>query len=263
MANYPLKKIQIGSNTYEINGADFVEFYIDAQADYREATTSDIDSVSVTINYTQPDPSEIWSKLNASADNNANVQCSWHPNAFAPSGAEGANLYIINRYPYSASLNSSQDYIFVSEVYEKNNTPYITKIIITADEYNSLSATAEVISLGGGGGGGSSLRTLSIYKNGSEVPFTNLAQQDTVELWDISVPAQPTTLDNTGLANIIKASPVVVKDDTFYGYISSYNTSYKELSLIYANSTQMYALTLSHQWNLNWQVTSNKRLMTQ
>ena len=128
-----------------------------------------------------------------------------------------------------------------------------------------MSCIGDVIDLssGGGGGGGSSLHTLSIHKNGDEVELANLAQSDAVELFDISASPAALTLNDIGLANIIKASPVVIKDGAFYAYLSSFNTAYKELSIIYANSTQMYALTITHQWNNNWQVTGNKRLMTQ
>lgn len=155
--------------------------------------------------------------------------------------------------------NDNDIAIFESDVIGSD----IYQIVITIDDHshNIISCYGEKVTLGGGGGG-SALHTLSIYKNGDEIAFTHLAQSDTVELYDIST-SPSLTLDNTGLTNIIKASPVVVKDDTYYGYISSWNTAYKELSIIYANSTQMYSLTLTHQWNNNWQVTDNKRLMTQ
>ena len=263
MATYPLKNISIGGDTYEIQaGTDLFDFYVRVDCDYREITTSNIVSIGVSKNWQQIPTADIWSTMSGDAVNSAQVQLSIAPNEFAPSGAEGCNLWVLNRYPYSSGSVSSQDFIFISEPYTKNGSIYMTKVVITVNENNQLSGVGESIALGGGGGGGSTLHTLSIYKDGAEIGLANLAQSDTVELWDIST-STTSTLDATGLANIIKASPVVIKDGAFYAYLSSFNTAYKELSLIYANSTQMYALTLSHTWGTNWQVSGNKRLATQ
>lgn len=156
MATYPLKNISIGGDTYEIQaGTDLFDFYVRVNCDYREITTSNIVSIGVSKNWQQIPTADIWSTMSGDAANSAQVQLSIAPNEYAPSGAEGCNLWVLNRYPYSSGSVSSQDYIFISEPYTKNGSTYMTKVVITVNENNQLSGVGESIALGGSGGGSS------------------------------------------------------------------------------------------------------------
>lgn len=271
MANYPLKNIAIGNDVYEIQSGD-KSYRVTLRAILNDTSVS-ISSMTVKEILETYRSSIRWSivgiyKLGPGGD-------SYDPSQTMIDDLIGMKYYQA-QYEFRGSDTTKRgNFISWSPEDEQacspmfgiidydSNPPIISGLVtVSVDTEQNLVSNMCLSDFGGGGGGSSALHTLSIYKNGGEIPFTNLTQSDTVELYDIST-SPALTLDNTGLTNIIKASPVVVKDDTFYGYISSWNTAYKELSLIYTNSTQMYMLTLTHQWNANWQVTGNKRLVTQ
>lgn len=256
MATYPLKNISIGGDTYKIpippvyviKCSDSVSetSWTDWQAGGRTLATPTLYKDGVQIN----DWSELTPDCNVSFELTAD-DTNYHT----------FKLSEVTSNPGYGSSSYQFEYIGSEAGSLPDSFAYIVRIGFFDGNMTSKKGYRVPLAANGGGGGGA-LHTLSIYKNGDEIALTNLAQSDTVELLDIST-STPVTLDNTGLTNIISTSPVVIKDVSFYAYVSSWNTSYKELSLIYANSTQMYELTLSHQWNANWQVSSNKRLMTQ
>lgn len=265
MATYPLKNISIGGDTYEIQAGKSYRVTIEASL----STPNNIASLSIK-DILETYASSIQWNIVGIYDIGPGGQ-SYDPQQVMISDLIGMKYYHAEyMFDGGDGLRSGSFIDWVPNYQSASNVMFgideLTEISglvsVNIDNETNYVGNVRLSNFGGGGGGGASLTTLAILKNGSQVPFTNLGQSDTVELWNISVsPSQ--TLNNIDLTDIIKASPVVVKADTYYGYLSSYNTGAKELCLVYSNSTQIYELTISHQWNANWQVTSNKRIMTQ
>lgn len=246
MATYPLKNIAVGGDIYQIQaGTDLFDFYVRVDCDYRQITTSNIISIGVSKNWVQIPTNDIWSTLNTEAANNAQVQLSIAPNEYAPSGAEGCNLWVLNRYPYNASSASSQDFIFISEPYDKNGTQYITKVVITVNEYNQLSGVGESIALGGGGGGGGSNICLTLKTtSGGSMSFTQCVENTSFKLYDASTNTAKTFTEI--LAAYDAGIPIVIKDDSpAYSTINFVSGNQQWINFTYMTgpwSSTMYSL---------------------
>ena len=156
----------------------------------------------------------------------------------------------------------------MDEMPAPGSTVSVTQVQSTGTKIATItvdSTDTDIYAPSSGGGGGGSTTILGLYDEnlGTFVKLTNVSQNQTFDLQDITDIDNPVSLNETDFLAKIQAGPCFFKDSRSNTYSVVYDATATKIGVIYNAADQPYYMSLNLSHGTYWTVASNRPISLQ